>query len=414
MKKSIPIILLLILYSSVATAENSLEIKFTELSINSPAGSMSPHLSTSKSNITILNWLEPHDKGYRIKFVELDSSWGQKLTVYDSDNMFINWADFPSVINFNENEYAAHWLEKNGDYPYAYDAFISVSKNKGKTWSPPIMAHNDNTQTEHGFLSFYEHRNKLGYIYLDGRKMENEITDDISNSGMSLRSGVINRDLKLEKNQNIDGLVCECCHTDVTETDQGPIAVYRNRSKDEKRDIHITMFRDGEWSKSKPVYIDDWEIYGCPVNGPAIIGHDENITVAWFTGANERSSIKVAQSTDYGLNFHEPIQIGINETAGHIDMTADENMNIWLLWQKTKDNGLIELVLTKIEKRTNKLSHMVIEKTGKTPRFSFPQITHNNGMIILAYTTVINDSRETRSSNRKTSIKSLSFNANLY
>jgi hypothetical protein len=95
-------------------------------------------------------------------------------------------------------------------------------------------------------------------------------------------------------------------------------------------------------------------------------------------------------------------------------MTNDTKGNSWLLWQKSADKGSVELILTKIESESNKIMHKVVEEAGKTPRFSFPQITRNNDQIILAYSTVKNDSRETRGNNRKTSIKSLSFDTNLY
>jgi len=72
------------------------------------------------------------------------------------------------------------------------------------------------------------------------------------------------------------------------------------------------------------------------------------------------------------------------------------------------------LILTKIENESNRVMHKVIEEAGKTPRFSFPQITRNNNQIILAYSIVKNDSRETRGNNKKTSIKSLTFDTNLY
>ena len=153
---------------SCAFAEDSLDIEFKDISIETPPGSMSPHLSTSKSNITILNWLEPTDEGHRIQFSRYDSAWMPPSSVRQGDDWFINWADFPSVINFNENEYAAHWLKKSGKSTYAYDAYISISNDDGKSWSQPIKAHDDKTQTEHGFLSFYEHENELGFIYLDG------------------------------------------------------------------------------------------------------------------------------------------------------------------------------------------------------------------------------------------------------
>ena len=406
-------ILLCILFSS-AFGEDSLDIEFKDISIETPPGSMSPHLSTSKSNITILNWLEPTDEGHRIQFSRYDSAWTNPSSVIQGDDWFINWADFPSVINFNENEYAAHWLKKSGKSTYAYDAYISISNDDGKSWSQPIKAHDDKTQTEHGFLSFYEHENELGFIYLDGRKMANDATHDKSHSSMSLRSGTIDKNLRLIDTQSIDGLVCECCQTDITITDKGPIGVYRDRSEEETRDIFITKLEDGVWGKGKPLHLDNWKINGCPVNGPVITGNNNDVTVAWYTRAGGRSNIKIAKSTDYGETFGNPILLGTNETVGHISMTNDTKGNSWLLWQKSADKGLIELILTKIESESNKIMHKVIEEAGKTPRFSFPQITRNNDQIILAYSTVKNDSRETRGNNRKTSIKSLTFDTNLY
>jgi len=406
-------ILLCILFSC-AFAEDSLDIEFKDISIETPPGSMSPHLSTSKSNITILNWLEPTDEGHRIQFSRYDSAWTNPSSVRQGDDWFINWADFPSVINFNENEYAAHWLKKSGKSTYAYDAYISISNDDGKSWSQPIKAHDDKTQTEHGFLSFYEHENKLGFIYLDGRKMANDATHDKSHTSMSLRSGTIDKNLKLIDTQSIDGLVCECCQTDITMTDKGPIGVYRDRSEEETRDIFITKLEDGVWGKGKPLHLDNWKINGCPVNGPVITGNNNDITVAWYTRAGGRSNIKIAKSTDYGETFGNPISLGTNETVGHISMTNDSKGNSWLLWQKSADKGSVELILTKIESESSKITHKVIEEAGKTPRFSFPQITRNNDQIILAYSTVKNDSRETRGNNRKTSIKSLTFDTNLY
>ena len=406
-------ILLCILFSS-ALAEDSLDIEFKDISIETPPGSMSPHLSTSKSNITILNWLEPTDEGHRIQFSRYDSAWTNPSSVIQGDDWFINWADFPSVINFNENEYAAHWLKKSGKSTYAYDAYISISNDDGKSWSQPIKAHDDKTQTEHGFLSFYEHENELGFIYLDGRKMANDATHDKSHSSMSLRSGTIDKNLRLIDTQSIDGLVCECCQTDITITDKGPIGVYRDRSEEETRDIFITKLEDGVWGKGKPLHLDNWKINGCPVNGPVITGNNNDITVAWYTRAGGRSNIKIAKSTDYGETFGNPILLGTNETVGHISMTNDAKGNSWLLWQRSANKGSVELILTKIESESNEIMHKVIEEAGKTPRFSFPQITRNNDQIILAYSTVKNDSRETRGNNRKTSIKSLTFDTNLY
>ena len=243
--------------------------------------------------------------------------------------------------------------------------------------------------------------------------MANEVTHDMSHSSMSLRSGTINENLTLINTQNIDGLVCECCQTDITITDKGPIGVYRDRSEEETRDIYITKLENNVWGKGKPLHLDNWKINGCPVNGPVITGSNNDITVAWYTRAGGRSNIKIAKSTDYGDTFNDPIVLGTDETVGHISIVDDAIGNTWLLWQKTGDKGSVVLILTKIENESNRVMHKVIEEAGKTPRFSFPQITRNNNQIILAYSIVKNDSRETRGNNRKTEIKSLTFDTNL-
>ena len=339
---------LLCIIFSFAFAEDSLDIELKNISIEVPPGSMSPHLSTSKSNITILNWIEPIDDGHRIRFSKYDSPWTTPSSVSKGNDWFINWADFPSVINFNKNEYAAHWLKKSGNSTYAYDAYISISKDEGKSWSQPIKAHDDKTQTEHGFLSFYEYENKLGFIYLDGRKMANEANHDKSHSSMSLRSGSIDENLTLINTQNIDGLVCECCQTDITMTDKGPIGVYRDRSEEETRDIFLTKLKDGVWSKGKPLHLDNWKINGCPVNGPVITGNKNEITVAWYTRAGGKSNIKIAKSSDYGETFGDPLLLGTNETVGHLDMTDDTMGNTWLLWQKTAKKDQSSLFYRKL------------------------------------------------------------------
>lgn len=410
-------IILLVLVSPNINAETlSLNIELQDISINTPNGSMSPFIRTSRSNITTLNWLEPFANGHKIKFTTFDNSWAKPKTVMTGDNWFINWADFPSAINLKDDKYAAHWLVKSDSSRYAYDTYISLSNDSGENWSSPIKAHSDKTHTEHGFVSLYEDKG-LGFIYLDGRKMANDFTKNIHDTGMTLRAGKINSDLNLFATQLVDGLVCECCQTDITETDQGPIGVYRNRSINEIRDIYITRSNKGSWKKGVPLHLDNWEIEGCPVNGPSIHGNNHDITVAWFTGANGLPMIKIAKSNDYGFTFSDPIKIGVKQTVGHLSLTVDKNKNTWILWQRSIKRGAVELILTMIENESNRIFETTIEEPGKTPRFSFPQITRNDNKIILAWTSVNNNletERGSRDQNNKTFIKSAYFEADKY
>jgi len=52
-----------------------------------------------------------------------------------------------------------------------------------------------------------------------------------SAGGMTLRSTQIKSDGTLTKDQVIDSLVCDCCQTDIAQSDQGPVLVFRNRTK---------------------------------------------------------------------------------------------------------------------------------------------------------------------------------------
>ena len=54
-----------------------------------------------------------------------------------------------------------------------------------------------------------------GFVWLDGRKMINEVTDDPIESGMTLRAAFIDENGTLHNEQLVDELICDCCQTDV-------------------------------------------------------------------------------------------------------------------------------------------------------------------------------------------------------
>ena len=87
---------------------------------------------------------------------------------------------------------------------------------------------------------------------------------------MTLRSTVIGDDGSLEREILVDNRVCDCCQTDVALTNGVPVAVYRNRSEEEIRDIFVTRATDDGWQPGIPIADDGWQISACPVNGPGL------------------------------------------------------------------------------------------------------------------------------------------------
>ena len=214
------------------------------------ADSSEPHLAQGADGTTVLSWLEHSAEGATLRYSVLtEGQWTAARTVAQGDKWFVNWADFPSVSPITSRLWAAHWLAKREGGTYAYDVVIALSQNAGETWGEPFTPHSDNTATEHGFVSLFPWQQGIGALWLDGRNMDEDGSGHSHGSeseapkeetGMTLRAALIAPDQGAVTEYLVDGLVCDCCQTDVAIGPQGPIAVYRNRTSDEIRDIYVS------------------------------------------------------------------------------------------------------------------------------------------------------------------------------
>lgn len=331
-----------------ARPEQPLVIHHTE----SPAigDTREPELTTTPDGRIVLSWVEKlTDTRHALRFAVRDhSGWTAPQTVAEGDNWFINWADFPSVIALNDGSFAAHWLVKSGAATYAYNVNISLSRD-GKTWSTPIVPHLDNTQTEHGFVSLIPLSDgRLGAIWLDGRNMkdmkESHDEDKPLPVSMTLRYATIDASGKISDEAQLDERVCECCQTSAALASDGVVAVYRDRSQNEVRDIYTVGQTNGAWRTPQSVHADNWEINGCPVNGPSISANGKNVAVAWFTGAAGKPTAKIAFSADGGKTFAPPIQFDDGETQGRVDVVLLKDGSALVCWLAgTPEGGAIKV-----------------------------------------------------------------------
>lgn len=287
--------------------------------------SREPELNATHDGRIILSWVERiGDKRYALRAAIRDSKgWSEASTIAEGENWFVNWADFPSAIALRDGSLAAHWLVKSGKSTYAYNVNIARSNDGGNTWSAPIVPHRDNTQTEHGFVSLISLADgRLGAVWLDGRNMKNmKETDEHApaSESMTLRYAAIDRQGNVSDEAELDNRVCECCQTSAAVTSDGPIAVYRDRSPTEVRDIYIVRQVNGSWSAPQAIYADNWEINGCPVNGPAVAANGRSVVVAWFSSVSDTPQVKVAFSNDAGASFSKPIQVDDGKNVGRVD-----------------------------------------------------------------------------------------------
>ncbi|MGE0622866.1 MAG: hypothetical protein AB7I04_15510 [Pseudomonadales bacterium] len=282
-----------------------------------PAGASAPHLAMTTDGRVVLSYLAPHEAaGTGLAFTVLDADgWSAPQQVAAGADWFVNWADFPSVVPVADELWAAHWLVRSAEDPYAYDAVVSLSRDGGRTWLPGAPLHGDGTPTEHGFVSLYPAADGVAAVWLDGRDLHAD-----PNGAMQLLSAVVRAaDGAVLEERPVDDRVCDCCQTDVAVTTAGPVVVFRDRSAEEIRDIAVSRLTSAGWTPSRIVGADGWQISGCPVNGPAIAAAGDRVVVGWYTGHPQRH-LSVAFSADGAETFSTPVDVSAGATLGRVDV----------------------------------------------------------------------------------------------
>lgn len=347
--------------------------------VATPAGGevAGPRFATGFDGQLVLSWMEPAKSGATLRYSALlDGEFQPAVDVVTDAQMFVNWADLPSVTPLTSDRWIAHWLRYSAAKTYSYDVVVSQSHDGGATWDEPLTAHADGTPTEHGFVSIVPGPDGASLLWLDGRN-----TPD---SAMTLRSAVITPDGQRARRQEVDDSVCDCCQTDVAVAAGGPVAVYRDRTSDEIRDIYITRFRDGLWQTGERLYADNWEIAGCPVNGPSIVANGDQVAVAWFSAANDKPVVRVIRSADSGVSFADPVEIASGAIQGYVGLAALEHDSLAVSWVAQGDAG--DNVLQVRSVSASGKPGPVLEVATIHQLRVFPQLAFVDGHLWLAWT----------------------------
>lgn len=360
---------------------------FEPAAVDIPAkpGAIGPRISGSPGLGLFLSWMEKDDSGAALHFSRyVDGRWSAPETVASGIDMFVNWADMPSVQPMGNDRLAAHWLEMSADLTYSYDVVFVQSGDGGRTWSETLRPHDDGTPTEHGFVSMFAHGDGAGLIWLDGRKTGNEATGNPADTGMTLRAATIAPDSSIHDEQLVDDLICDCCQTDIAVAASGAVAVYRDRSVAEIRDISVTRRIDGRWQPGTPIAADHWEIPGCPVNGPSIVANGDFVAVAWFTAAGGRPVVKLAISSDSGATFNAPIEVAADNVQGRVGLVKLGDGDVGVSWLQSGASGAHPVYVRRYS--ADGASGPARLVAPDAAAFSFPQIAVSGDDLVFVWT----------------------------
>ena len=354
-------------------------------------GAREPTLFAGENGEVLLGWTEPHAEGFAVKLAVTEGAgWSAPRTVTVSDSLYVNWADFPSVVQLNGGAVAAHWLRESDDSGYAYDLNIAVSADEGQSWSAPVLPHDDRSTSQHGFASLLPLSDgSLMSVWLDGRAYDKPLigstTTDFPDA-MQLRANLIGPDGQRGADMLVDAQTCSCCQTSAAALADGTVLVaYRDRTDAEIRDISVVRWDGDEWSDPVRVHDDGWEISGCPVNGPAIATDGQTAAVAWFTAANDVPAVKVAFSSDGGMSFADAVQVSLGNAAGRVDIQMLDGRTAFVTWVEWTGAGEV-ILACQVSPGEGCADLQLITRNTGTRSVNFPRMARTAEDVYLAWT----------------------------
>jgi hypothetical protein len=344
-----------------------------------------------------LTWVETQDSLAVLKYSKLENdAWTPAQTITQGNDWFVNWADFPA-LGVNGDTMLTNVLQKSAEGTYDYDVKLSMFTPAGIK-KGNFLLNTDGIQAEHGFVSMQAYDDGFYVSWLDGRNTKNE---DQSKNQMSLRNAFIDLDGNISQESEIDNRVCDCCNTATAITQNGPVVVYRDRSEGELeiRDMSIVRLVDGVWTQPQPIHQDNWQLNGCPVNGPAIATKEEHMAVTWFTAANDTPSVWVAFSQDNGANFNEPIRLDAGNAIGRVDLVMLDTNTAIVSWLEPQGEDIVLQAVT-VGADGRKDASITLVKTSAERQSGFPQLEVIGNVGYIAFTDVETDKNGGKGSTR--------------
>lgn len=360
-------------------------------------GSTEPYLSPGVDAVH-LSWTERSGDGHALKVASLGpEGWGDAHTVTAGAPLFVNWADFPSVVEDRRGRLWVHWLERlEGGEGLAYQVRLASSEDGGRSWSEPWTPHEDGTATEHGFVSLFPHGTGVGLTWLDGRQYAPAPDGTPPTREMTVRFRAVGEDGGPGPEILVDARACDCCQTDVALAREGPVLVYRDRTGDEIRDIHLSRWAAGGWEAGAPVHADGWRIEGCPVNGPAVDARGDTVVVAWFTAAGGAPRVQVGFSGDGGRTFGAPLGVDGGDPAGRVDVRLLDGGDAAVTWFERAGGEAAELRLARVGEGKGVAAAVVVSRSSSSRSSGFPRLVlppWDRGTALVAWTDVTDPER---------------------
>lgn len=359
--------------------------------VETPAGpgSSGQYLQAGEDGVVYLSWMEPMEESvmasastrrgaFRMRFAaRANGGWSEPRTIAEGQSFGVNWASFPSFVRLPNGTLATHYSA--GGAGGESRGGVTLSHDGGATWTPALSGGG-------GFLRLFPWgSDEVGGIWLhslEGEDLPAEMADLIA--PYEVRTGVWNADGELIAEAVLDPMVCSCCQNAAAVADDGPVVLYRGRTREEVRNIMVARYVDGSWTKPRPLHDDGWVIPGCPVNGPSIVAQGNRLFAAWFTAPNDVPQVNVKFSEDGGATFGPAYRVDDGDPLGRVDVAFLPDGSGLVSWME-RAAGDAEIRVRRIDAsgRTGPARTVSVSTEQRTS--GFPRMIAHDGEVYFAW-----------------------------
>lgn len=311
-------------------------LKIDALASPAPTGASVISLFRGANGTIGIGWIESASEGSSALrcalFNPTDRTWSAPATVATGADWVVSDLNCPQFALAADGSLTVVWFVNNpstGAHEHGHLHAKFSHKAAGTTaWSEPAPLSRENRINEFAAVTALADGRVLA-VWLDGRAKHTD------GQTQRLYGRVLGTD---GPDQLIDDSACACCPTTLTAFPNGDALVaYRARREGNVRDIHTSVFREGQWGQPRILSADDWTINGCPVNGPQLDSNAGQVGVTWFTGADGSPKVLASASPDAGARFLMPQRIDLGHPLGQADVVLLHDGSRLVTWLEGGD-----------------------------------------------------------------------------
>lgn len=330
-------------YSSVFPAAPTITSAAPGIVLDSTKAYSMPLLAKTPAGEVMVSWTEKDAQGvtsFCLAFSKDNGkTFAEKKTIYSGTGIGNSRLMRAKVLTKKDGSLVAVFSNRaeapaaGGNQPRrggrSSDLVYCVSTDKGATWTSPQSVDSDPTK---GIV-----RGFFDAVLLANDEVAVAYLKDVANSTKfeerDLRM-VITKNGVFQPEKVIDPVVCDCCNISLLVDASGALTVYYRDNNDNIRDIAKMVSTDNAqtFGPSQIVYSDQWKINGCPHNGAASAAYGKSALVAWYSGAETETGIRLVN------NEGKKLCVLNDRSAKNAFVTGGSNTGV-LLWEQDQSGS---------------------------------------------------------------------------